>query len=158
MKEGTTHWLDKVEHAARCHHVIPADCTGRIRLQEEEVVLPDTGRGAQHQKLCVAVVADANWVQYPALTAVDCYSLVKQFDGAMEPPALVDASCVYQPKMCQGARLELSVIGGIDSLLWQCGGYCGGHACVRHSHGVAPGAVVEKECQQNNILTTRQQH
>lgn len=38
-KERTQDWLDENKCVSRCDHVIPACCTGCVRLQEEALVL-----------------------------------------------------------------------------------------------------------------------
>ena len=58
-QEGAEDGLDEAQHLPHLRHELPACGAGLVRVQEEEVVLSYSGRGAEHQELPVAEVADA---------------------------------------------------------------------------------------------------
>mmetsp|Transcript_24567 Transcript_24567/g.80106 ORF Transcript_24567/g.80106 Transcript_24567/m.80106 type:complete len:605 (+) Transcript_24567:570-2384(+) len=94
------------ERLPRLHHVVQARHPGSGRLPPQKVEVPHPRRGAPHQELPLAALADAAQLQRQAAAAADGHTAAKQPDGAVVAAALSDAAHLRVAQGVQGLVLQ----------------------------------------------------
>ena len=98
---------------AGVHHFVPNRTRRSAHFPTKELVLHDSRRSAQHQKLSVSEVADAAGFQGAAETFVDGDSAAKQLDGAVEYALISHASLSSGGGHGGGGICESQVFHGV---------------------------------------------